>query len=83
MEVWEEAFIDRTYEMDGSLTSRKKPNSVIQDEKEALKQALDIIENGKVTAVNGEKVILQAQTLCIHGDNPNALKFIKAIHSTR
>lgn len=79
LEVWEEAFIDRTYEANGSLTSRKKENSVIADEEEALKQVLSIIDKGKVTTVNGEKIRLQAQTLCIHGDNPNALKFVKKI----
>lgn len=78
--VYEEAFIDRTYGADGLLTSRKKANSVIENESEAVAQALQILTKQTVTTITGEKIPLKADTLCIHGDNENALRFVQLIH---
>lgn len=80
LDVYQEAFIDRTYEEDGSLTSRKKESSVITCEEGALKQALQIITQRFVRTVNHKELPLKADTLCIHGDNENALQFVQLIH---
>ncbi len=79
LEVWQEGFIDRTYANDGSLTSRTSENSVITDVKLALDQVRNIILEGKVKTLTGEEISLNAQTLCIHGDNPNAVKIAESI----
>lgn len=80
LEVFEEAFIDRTYEEDGSLTSRKKENSVIADEAQALTQAFQIIREKVVTTINNKEIPMRADTLCIHGDNEHALRFVRSIY---
>ncbi len=67
-----EAFADRSYEADGSLTPRALPGGVMTEEDKQLAQALSIIVAGEVSARTGECVRLQAQTICLHGDTPGA-----------
>ncbi|MCA1622958.1 MAG: LamB/YcsF family protein [Acidobacteria bacterium] len=74
-----EVFADRTYQTDGSLTPRSEPNALIHDTEKAVKQVLQMIMKQTVTAVSGENISLKAETICIHGDGENALKFAAAI----
>ena len=74
-----EAFADRRYEPTGSLRSRKFPDALILDPADAAVQALRIVENGAVVAHDGTEIQVQAQTICIHGDTPGAIKIAAAI----
>jgi UPF0271 protein len=74
-----EVFADRTYQQDGSLTSRRSPNALITEEKEAIQQVIRMVKEGKVRSQQGTDVNIQADTVCIHGDGPNALTFAKNI----
>jgi len=76
-----EVFADRTYNVDGTLTPRTESNALITDKKQAIAQVLEMIFDQKVTATNGEKVALKAETICIHGDGDNALDFAKLINA--
>lgn len=76
-----EVFADRTYTPEGTLTPRIEPNALIEDEKQAIAQVLQMIFEGNATATNGEKVALKAQTVCIHGDGKHALDFARNINS--
>jgi UPF0271 protein len=76
-----EVFADRTYSADGSLTSRAEPNALIADPDAAASQALWLATNGEITATDGTKLELSADTICIHGDGEHALQFAAAIHS--
>ena len=67
-----EAFADRRYESDGKLRSRKFDDALISDPKEVAQQALRIVDDGKILAVDGKEVALSAETICIHGDTPGA-----------
>jgi UPF0271 protein len=67
-----EAFADRRYEPDGTLRSRKFEDALIRDPKEAARQALGMVERGVVSTSNGSGVAVAAQTICIHGDTPDA-----------
>jgi UPF0271 protein len=75
-----EVFADRTYQTNGSLTSRNQPNALITDSEQAISQIWQMISGNFVTAINGEKVQIKAETICIHGDGEHALEFAKAIH---
>jgi UPF0271 protein len=77
--VWQEVFADRKYTKEGFLVARSQVGAVIEDESEALNQAIDMSRNGKVIAIDGSEIIIQADTLCIHGDNPHAVEFAKKI----
>ena len=77
-----EAFADRRYEPDGTLRSRKFEDALIRDPEEAGKQALNMVERGVVTAIDGSEVPVAAQTICIHGDTPGATKIAAAVAQT-
>lgn len=80
--LMQEVFADRTYKQDGTLTSRTEKNALITDEDEAIKQVLQMVKEGYVEAVNGEKVTVQAQTICLHGDGEKAVQFAERIYRT-
>jgi UPF0271 protein len=77
-----EAFADRTYMSDGSLTPRSEPDALIQDVETAVSQIMQIITNHYVTAIDGAAVPMYADTICIHGDGENAVAFSRAIRDS-
>ncbi len=77
-----EAFADRRYEPEGSLRSRQLEGALIHDPAEAARQALSIVEQGIVMSYDGTEVPVNAQTLCIHGDTPDAHKIAAAVAKT-
>jgi 5-oxoprolinase (ATP-hydrolysing) subunit A len=81
LRVAAEAFCDRAYEPDGTLRSRSRPDALVEDPAQAAAQALDIVVKGHVVAIGGQRIRLQAQTLCIHGDSPNATAVASAIRT--
>jgi UPF0271 protein len=74
-----EVFADRTYQPDGTLTSRKAANALITDRQQAVSQVLSMVKKGKVRSVTGEELAIKADTVCIHGDGPHALEFARMI----
>jgi UPF0271 protein len=74
-----EVFSDRTYQEDGSLTSRRESNALITDHTAAVKQVIRMVKEGKVTSIQGTEVSIEANTICIHGDGESALEFAKYI----
>lgn len=74
-----EVFSDRTYQEDGSLTSRREKNALIKDHETAVNQVIRMVKEGKVKSEQGADIPLQADTICIHGDGPSALEFAKYI----
>lgn len=75
-----EVFADRAYEADGTLRARSKEGSMITDEKEAIERVIRMIKEGKVTAYTGEDVDIEAHSVCVHGDGPKALEFVKCLN---
>ena len=74
-----EAFVDRAYEPDGTLVSRKEPGAVHENLSVATTQAIRLAEYGETTARNGAIVKVRADTLCIHGDTPGAAEKARAV----
>ncbi|MFN4231842.1 LamB/YcsF family protein [Thermus sp.] len=74
-----EAFPERAYLKNGQLAPRSLPGSWISDPEEAARRALRMVVEGKVEALDGGEVEVRAETLCIHGDNPNAPKVALAV----
>jgi UPF0271 protein len=70
--VAREAFADRVYEADGTLRARRHNDSMIFDYEQNLLQAISIVKNGAVIAHGGERIPVQADTICLHGDAPGA-----------
>ncbi|KAB2952869.1 LamB/YcsF family protein [Heliorestis acidaminivorans] len=80
LKVVQEAFIDRRYKEDGTLTPRDHDQAVIHDPEEALQQALSIIENKAVQTIEGIWIPLEAESLCLHGDNIKAVDLAEFLH---
>ncbi|MCS7013696.1 MAG: 5-oxoprolinase subunit PxpA [Chloroherpetonaceae bacterium] len=76
-----EVFADRTYQADGSLTPRTDAKALIDSVDEAVAQALRLATEGIVTTVQGTTLMLQADTICIHGDGANAVEVARAIRA--
>lgn len=62
-----EGFADRNYLPDGSLVPRSEPNALIEDPREAAAKAVELAKSGSF------------DTLCMHGDTPNALEIARGV----
>ncbi len=76
-----EAFVDRRYRADGSLVPRGEPGAVIHDPDAAIAQALSIVEHGQLDTIDGTRLTLRADTLCLHGDHPGAVEFADTLRA--
>jgi UPF0271 protein len=74
-------FADRSYQPDGTLTPRGEPGAMITDESAAVAQVLTMVEQGRVRSVQGQDVPVAAGTLCLHGDQPGAVAFARALRA--
>jgi len=74
-----EAFVDRRYEANRTLRSRKHDNALIRDPEEAGKQAVGIVTRNSLIAHDGSTVAIHAETLCIHGDTPGSNNIAAAV----
>ena len=74
-----EVFADRAYDPDGSLTSRSKPGSVIDDTRQVVERAITMVRDRRVIAIDGSTIELQADTICLHGDTPGAADHARAV----
>ncbi len=77
-----EVFADRSYQPDGTLTPRSEPGAMITDAAASVAQVLTMVEQGKVRALSGAEIPVDAGTLCLHGDQPGAVRFAKALRET-
>ena len=76
-----EVFADRTYQNDGTLTPRSRPDALITDADESVSQVFQMIEEQSVTTTSGKTAPLRAETICLHGDGEHAISFALKIHA--
>ncbi|MDD2446468.1 MAG: LamB/YcsF family protein [Tissierellia bacterium] len=79
LRVANEVFADRAYNTDGTLVSRLIEGAVIHDKDIAISRVVRMVKEGKVEAINGEDIDIKADSICVHGDNPQAVEFVKNI----
>lgn len=77
-----EVFADRAYNDDGTLVSRKLPGAMIKDRDLAISRVVRMVKEGLVTSINGNDIAIRADSVCVHGDNPKALEFVRDIRET-
>ncbi len=80
--VAREVYADRTYDDDGNLTSRKTPGAVIHDADAAAARVLRMVDDRAVTTVTGRRLPVQIDTVCVHGDNPQAVAMARTLRET-
>ena len=76
-----EVFADRGYRPDGTLVPRGEPGAMIEDENEAIARVLQMAREGVVPASGGALISLQADSVCVHGDQPQALRFVQKLRA--
>ena len=76
-----EGFTDRVYEPDGSLRPRNFPGSMIRDPKEVDRHGLELATKGVTALVEGKNLNWGIQTICLHGDEPNAVENVRVLMS--
>ena len=79
LNVIREAFADRNYNPDGTLVSRKEANAVLGSADEVVQRVLEVAQTGSITAVDGTKLEVDAQSVCTHGDSPGAVKLLRGV----
>ena len=75
LDVVQEVFADRAYEDNGTLRPRSLTGAMIEDETFAVARVIDMVQRGQVQSYAGKPIAVSAGTVCLHGDQPGALKF--------
>ena len=76
-----EVFSDRNYNDDLTLVDRDLNNAMITDPAISLNHINSMIDSGKVKTISGKLEDIKLETICIHGDQPNALLFAETIYT--
>jgi UPF0271 protein len=76
-----EVFADRNYLAGGALAPRSRPDAMVHDVDEAVRRAVRMVREGRVTDVDGDELNIRADTICIHGDGPNAATIARALRA--
>jgi UPF0271 protein len=79
LRVAAEVFADRAYTPDGQLVDRKLPGAMITDPQEAAARVVQMVEQGTVQAIDGSTLSIAADSVCVHGDSPTAVRFAVAV----
>jgi UPF0271 protein len=79
LRIAREAFADRAYYADGSLVNRRLPGAMITDPEEASRRMVRLVTEGVLTAIDGQELPLQADTICTHSDTPGAVAIVQAV----
>jgi UPF0271 protein len=77
--VAREAYSDRAITPEGTLVPRSQPGAVIHEPDEVVARVLKIATEGRVVTVNGDEIPFEADTICLHGDNPGAVAIAAAV----
>ena len=79
LRVVAEAFADRAYRQDGRLVSRREPGAVLADPAAIAERVLAMVETGAVNTVDGTRLELSVESVCVHGDSPGAVQIATAV----
>ncbi|TPG31154.1 LamB/YcsF family protein [Mycolicibacterium hodleri] len=74
-----EAFADRSYQPDGQLVSRRKPGAVLDDAEEIAERVAAMVNDGRVSAIDGTTIPIAVESVCVHGDSPGAVRIAAAV----
>jgi UPF0271 protein len=76
-----EAFADRAYTSAGRLVPRTEAGAVHHDQATVVAQAVSLVRDGRVTAIDGAAVSVRVESLCLHGDTPGAVSLARAVRA--
>lgn len=76
-----EMFADRAYLPTGRLVPRSESRAVLHDADEIVARVLDLLATGEITAIEGSRIPITVDTICVHGDNPNAVQIARQLRA--
>jgi len=76
-----EGFADRAYMKDGTLVPRSQPGAVIEDSELVVSRAVSMARERSVNAIDGSRITLEVDTICVHGDTPGAAMLASRIRA--
>lgn len=76
-----EAFADRAYRPDGTLVPRGEPDAVLRDPDHIAARVEAMVTTGLVTAVDGSSIPVEVESVCVHGDSPQAVGIAAAVRN--
>ncbi|TWE11255.1 LamB/YcsF family protein [Rudaeicoccus suwonensis] len=76
-----EAFADRAYTSEATLVSRREPGSVLHDAADVARRVVRLVTTGELTAIDGSTIRMTADSVCIHGDSPDAVGMALAVRA--
>ena len=76
-----EAFADRAYNPDGTLVSRREPGAVLHDTDLVVANMVRLAQTGKITAIDGSIIRVDAESICVHGDTPGSVAMAAAVRA--
>jgi UPF0271 protein len=79
LRIAREVYADRTYQDDGQLTPRKLPGAVLHEAEFAARRVLQMVEEQAIRSLNGVKIPVKIDTICVHGDNPAAVDMARTV----
>lgn len=79
LRTYREAFADRAYTPQRTLVSRREPGSVLHDPEAIAARCLRIARGEPIEAVDGTEILVEADSLCVHGDSPGAVDIARAV----
>ncbi|MDL4774913.1 MULTISPECIES: LamB/YcsF family protein [Thermomonosporaceae] len=79
--VVHEVFADRGYTPEGTLVSRRAEGAVLHDPAEVAERCVRMAVDGEVVAVDGTVVRVRAESICVHGDSPGAVRMASAVRA--
>ncbi len=74
-----EAFADRAYNPDATLVARSKPGAMVTDPAEAAERMSRLITEGRIRTIDGDDLLLEADSICVHSDTPTAVAIATAL----
>ena len=79
LKIVEEIFADRAYLDDGNLVPRSQPGAMIHGAQASLAHVLRMVEESALISINGKRIPVNPQSICVHGDNAEAVTVAQAI----
>ena len=76
-----EGFADRAYLADATLVPRGQPGAVLHDATEIADRVEQMVTTGTITAVDGTRIELNVESICVHGDSPGATQIARAVRT--
>jgi len=80
LRVVREAFADRAYTPQGTLASRNTAGAVLHDADEIAARMLRLVQDGALPATDGSLIAIEAESICVHGDSPDAVRIAQRLH---